>query len=58
MRAMLGRTGLYVMTKGTVSVRLFGFGFKSVVARNVRSPFYLGFEKVISPFDEAVFESA
>jgi len=52
---MLGKAGWYVMTKGTVSV---WFGFKSVVARNARSPLYLGFKKIwsITPIDEVVHE--
>ena len=47
MRATLGRTGLYgpvIRSDERNSVGLlFGFGFKSVVAQNVRSPFYLAF---------------
>ena len=46
MHAMLGNTGLYVVTKGTISAGLCPrFVFKCVSARNVRSPPYLGLEK-------------
>ena len=46
MRAMLGRIRVIRNDEWNSVGLLFGFGFKSVIARNVRSPFYLGFEKV------------
>ena len=46
MRVMLGKAGLYEMTKGTVSVCRLGLVLRASSAGNVRSPLYLGFKKI------------